>query len=70
MIKFIDEMSKYRIRKRFRVKLDRDSRVFSIIPTVDFHLWSEQKPGTFAFVFRWLNIRIGMGVWEKRKEDI
>ena len=68
MIKFIDELTKYRIRKRLRVKFDSGSRVFSIFPTVDFQLWSEQNPRSFVFVFRWFNLRIGFGVWERWEE--
>lgn len=68
IINFINEPKGHRIRKRFRVKFDTDSRVFSILPAVDFQLWSDRTPRTFVFVFRWLHLRIGCWVWERRKE--
>ena len=77
MIKLLKKFKKhkpnrknYRIKPRICFEFDDTYYVFALIPTIVTQPWMYRLPGVSIIDITWLNFHVGIGEWERKKEDI
>ena len=64
----------YIVKPKIEIRIDRYDYLFALLPSIMFVPWFSRFPNSYAVVIMWLNINIGIGLWERnpnhKEEDI
>ena len=55
---------RYILKPKIEFRIDKHDYLFVFLPTIMFVPWFSRFPNSYAFEIMWLNINIGIGLWE------